>query len=77
MRSRDDLFPTYITGKVTLSDGSETEFSIQPDLGWQQWGNYTEKLGATSDLMEELANAAYEAGLRDADDDFEDEEDED
>jgi hypothetical protein len=71
-----DLHPTYITGKITLSDGSETEFSITAEVGWQQWGNIPEKLGDTVDLMDALADAACDHGLadeRDSDDepDFE------
>jgi hypothetical protein len=60
MHVRDDIHPVSITGKILLSDGSETEFSIQPDLGWQQWGNITEKIGATVDLMDALAEASAE-----------------
>lgn len=63
-----ELHPTYIEGKVTLSDGSVTSFSIQSDLGWQQWGNVTDKLGATCELMDELSAAAAEAGLRESED---------
>ncbi len=51
-------YPTYITGTITLSDGSTSSFSIMPDLGWQQWGNDPSKLGATVDLMEALAETA-------------------
>lgn len=52
-----DLYPTRIEGTVTLSDGSETSFSIIPDLGWQQWGNVTDKLAVTGVLMDDLAAA--------------------
>lgn len=55
-----DLHPTYITGTIELSDGSKTQFSIGPDLGWQQWGNDPSKLGDTVDLMDALAEASGE-----------------
>lgn len=64
---RDDIAPVRISGKILMSDGSETEFSIEGDLGWQQWGNITEKLGATVDLMDALSEAAGEH-LRDPED---------
>lgn len=63
------LHPVRVEGKVTLSDGSETSFSIQPDCGWQQWGNVQEKLGVTVGLMEQFAHDAHEDGLREPDED--------
>lgn len=62
-----DPHPVRITGTIELSDGSESSFSVQADQGWQQWGNDTRKLGTTVDLMEGLAAAAHEAGLREPD----------
>jgi hypothetical protein len=62
----DELHPTYITGTIKLSDGSETAFSISADCGWQQWGNHSDKLGATVYLMESMTTAADENGLREA-----------
>lgn len=53
----DGPHATYIKGEITLSDGSTTGFSIQADLGWQQWGNDPSKLGDTVDLMKSLAEA--------------------
>jgi hypothetical protein len=52
-----------ITGKFQLADGSETSFSIssQSDelgIGWQQWGNDTDHLSETVDLIEALTEAA-------------------
>ena len=56
----DDIYPVSFTGKFFLSDGSETQFSIAPDLGWQQWGNITDKLGVTVDLIDALSEASAE-----------------
>jgi hypothetical protein len=53
-----NLHPVSITGKVTLSDGSATEFSIDPDITWNQWGNNPSKMGDTVNLMDALATAA-------------------
>lgn len=55
-----DLHAVRVTGTVELSDGSKTEFSIEPDLGWQQWGNIPEKLAVTGVLMDALSEAAAE-----------------
>lgn len=63
-----DQHPTHITGTITLSDGSTTSFSLQADLGWQQWGNDPVKLGATVDLMEEMSAACGEY-VREAEED--------
>lgn len=49
-----------ISGKVTLSDGTTSEFSVTKDLGWQQWGGTQARLGETVDLMDSLAEAANE-----------------
>ena len=61
--------PTYIEGTVTLSDGRTQSFAIDPDTGWHQWGGTTEQLAETGELMDALAPAAYEGGLRSADED--------
>lgn len=58
--ARDDIYPTGIKGKILLSDGTETSFSILPDTGWQQWGNARNQEGATVDLMDALAEATSE-----------------
>lgn len=65
-----DLYPVSIQGSVELSDGSKTEFSIQPNLGWQQWGNTTEKLFVTTPLMDDLVTATADH-LSDNDEDGE------
>lgn len=54
------LHPVSISGKILLSDGTTTEFSINPDQGWQQWGQSTPTLAATVDLMDALAEASGE-----------------
>lgn len=58
------IHPTRIEGAVTLSDGREVKFSIGPDLGWQQWGADQQTCGETVDLMDALAAAAGDVGLR-------------
>lgn len=61
--------PTRIEGTVTLSDGREVKFSIGADLGWQQWGATQETCGETVGLMDALATAAGDEGLRGEDED--------
>jgi hypothetical protein len=48
-----------ITGKIEMN-GTETEFSIDGDIGWQQWGATTEVLGDRVPILEALT-----AGLSD------------
>lgn len=60
--------PVSIEGKIKLSDGSETHFSINPDLGWQQWFNSHDNLGLTVDLLDDLVAATAEH-IRDEDED--------
>ena len=55
-----DIHPVSIEGKIVLSDGVETQFSINPDLGWQQWGVTKDYAGLTVDLMDDLAQASGE-----------------
>lgn len=61
-----------IKGTITLTDGTTSEFSISRDLGWQQWGATTERLGSTVDVMDALV-----AGLVANDIDVESSDDED
>lgn len=67
---------TEITGKITLADGSVSEFTIGTDGGWQQWGATTERLGQTTDALEAMARALNEDNLIVSDYDAEDEDDE-
>jgi len=45
-----------IKGHFNLSDGSKTQFSINKEYGWQQWGNRRENLGLTVDRVEQLTD---------------------
>lgn len=58
--------PTYIRGEIELSDGTKTQFSITSAIEYRQWGNERATLGDTVDLMEALADAAFDNGLREA-----------
>lgn len=62
-----------ISGKIKLN-GVESEFYIDGDLGWQQWGPEVtrEQLGDRVPILDALV-----AGLSDCDEWQEDEEDED
>lgn len=51
---------TYITGEITTADGEKREFSITAGLGWQQWGNTTDRLGDTVDALEAITEAVAE-----------------
>lgn len=61
-----------IQGIITLTDGTTSQFSISRDLGWQQWGAVTDRLGSTVDVLEALV-----AGLTDNEIDVESSDDED
>lgn len=53
--------PTHaVKGTITLPDGSTSEFVIDPETGWQQWGASTGRLGQTSDLITAMAEAVRE-----------------
>jgi hypothetical protein len=56
----------HIKGTIELNDGSTSEFSLQEDAGWQQWGAAQNRLGRTVTLLDALAAAAVE--FFDADD---------
>ena len=51
---------TYITGTITLTDGTESQFSIGG--GWMQGGAVTERLSESVAVVEAMV-----AGLLDAD----------
>jgi len=48
-----------ITGYFLLSDKSETQFSINKEYGWQQWGNTRENLSLTCSRLEELQQELF------------------
>jgi hypothetical protein len=52
--------PVRIEGKFILRNGQAVEFSIDAEYGWQQWGNTTDVVGSTVDLIEALDNASRE-----------------
>lgn len=58
-----------ITGTITLTDGTTSEFSIETDGGWQQWAAEPGRLGRTVDAMEALTRALFEDNLLASDDD--------
>lgn len=50
-----------LTGRITpASGGTSTEFVINDDGGWQQWGGTTEELGNNVDFLEGLAALVME-----------------
>lgn len=65
-----------ITGEVITADGAKRKFSLSADYSWQQWGETTEKLGNTVDLIEALQRAASEFLVSDYDDNEGDDDDE-
>lgn len=50
-----------ITGVVRLADGTESQFTIDRDYGWRQWGADIVRLGQSVDVMEAIVE-----GVRDA-----------
>lgn len=49
-----------IEGTIKMKDGSEHKFLLSGEKFWSQWGASGSELGKTVDLMEALAEAAYE-----------------
>jgi hypothetical protein len=49
-----------IKGYFLLSDNSKTQFRIDKEYGWQQWGNVRENLCITINRVEQLQNELYE-----------------
>ena len=52
-----------IEGEFYLSDNSISQFSIDKKVGWQQWGNSTDKLCISVERIEELTNKFFEGEL--------------
>jgi hypothetical protein len=46
-----------IKGMITLVDGSTSEFSLNDDLGYSQWGALMPRLGKTVDALQAAAEA--------------------
>lgn len=49
-----------IEGTITLDDGSTSEFSLDLEYGWQQFGASPERLGRTVTLMDALESAMFD-----------------
>lgn len=49
-----------IEGTITLADGSTSEFSLDLEYGWQQFGATPERLGRTVSLMDALESALFD-----------------
>ena len=54
-----DRVITGITGKITMSDGTVSDFTIDVD-GWQQWGAVRERLGDSVHAVEVMHRALIE-----------------
>lgn len=65
-----------IKGTIILTDGTTSEFSISRDLGWQQWGAMTERLGSTVDVLDALVAGLVDNGIDIESSDDEDDEEE-
>ena len=50
-----------VSGKITLEDGSVSEFHIGTDYGWSQWGAVQERLGASVGILEGMIEGMKEA----------------
>lgn len=56
--------PVRIEGRIMLSDGTITGFALTQEYGWQQWGNTTENLAETGELLDDILEVAViEHGL--------------
>ena len=49
-----------IWGTFKLSDKSTTHFEVRQNESLQQWGNSTENLGLSVDIIEKLESELYE-----------------
>ena len=43
---------TEISGTITLDDGETVQFNVSTENPWNQWGNTTENLWRTVDVVE-------------------------
>lgn len=53
----------YIEGKITMADGTVSEFSLSPDGTYGQWGLSTPLLGNRVAVIEAMREGLAEAGL--------------
>lgn len=51
---------THITGRIHFTDGTEHSFSINADLGWQQWDANTEQAAKGVYVMDALTEVLGE-----------------
>lgn len=63
---------SQVEGKITTADGTVTEFMIDNEGGWHQWGGTTEDLGSTVGAVADMAQAlgehlGYDEGESDED----------
>lgn len=49
-----------IEGQIRRTDGTNTNFMIDPDAGYTQWGASTEALGDNVELLSAMTRAVYE-----------------
>lgn len=66
---------TDISGTITLTDGTTSDFTIGTDGEWQQWGATTERLGETVNAMETIVAALLDENILATDDDTDDDSD--
>lgn len=69
-----------ISGKITLEDGSVSEFHIGTDFGWSQWGADIPRMGESVGILEAMIKGLQDEEIRvvsDYDEDPEDVNDED
>lgn len=52
---------TEIVGLITTSDGQQRQFRIDEEGARTQWGNTTEALGTTVDLLDYLVKSLVDA----------------
>jgi hypothetical protein len=65
----------YVKGTIRLLDGSESQFHITRDSLWQQWGEHTDRLGRSVDIVEAMSRALAEDDLIASSNDEDDEPD--
>lgn len=65
-----------VKGTIVLTDGTESEFTIGTDGGWQQWGATRERLGRTVDALEAMVSGLLQEELLPSDAEDDEEQDE-
>ena len=62
-----------ITGTITQTDGTVSQFTIGRDGVWQQWGATRERLGETVDALDAMVAGLFDECLLASSDDEDDE----